>query len=157
MSLPTWQIQSLAKLIVGDSFILFSDHSQNHWFPYVWNKSDVKQETGKTLPTGVSVLSEKRKICLRDPVQEPLKNSMLLELSIEGQHKISNCLLGQLEMRTHLCLRHKISKLAQSHYGLPYCSRFKTDFGEDRLIWTSNLTTQLLSQSGGYVLIFLPW
>ena len=102
------------------------------------------------------MLSKKRKICLRDPVQEPLKNSMLLELSIQGQHKISNCLLGQLEIRTHLCLHHKISKLPQSYYDVPYCLPFKTNYRKDRLIWTSNLTTQLVSLSGGYVLIFLP-
>ena len=152
-------IADLANPIIGEV---------NHWrqFHFVFrpfSKSfisirlkQIRCKTGdrKTLPTGVSLLSEKRKICLRDPVQEPLKNSMLLELSIQGQHKISNCLLGQLEIRTHLCLI--ISKLPQSYYGVPYWSRFKTNFREDRLIWTSNLTTQLVSQSGGYVLIFLP-
>ena len=36
-------------------------------------------------------------------MQQPLKDAMLIELSVQGQFEMSNCVLGQIEIKSHLC------------------------------------------------------
>ena len=111
------------------------------------------------LPTGLSLLDENCVICLRDPVQKPLKNDMLIELSVHGQFQMSNCVLGQIELKFHLCLsedHYTKKRLSKSYYYVPKCKLGQSNKGEGKFIWTSNLSTKVVSQSGGQVFIFVP-
>ena len=123
-------------------------------------KSERSENTNRIkVLTGVSLLDEKCVICLREPMQQPLKNDMLIELSVQGQFEMSNCVLGQIKIKSYLCLSedyHTGNKLIKTFYHVPNCAPGQSNRGKDRLIWTSNLSTKLVSQSGGYVFIFVP-
>ena len=62
-------------------------------------------------------------------------------------------LLGQIKIKFQLCLNEGYSK---SYLRVLNCLSGLSNRGEDVLIWTSNLSTKHVSQSGGYVLIFTP-
>ena len=123
-------------------------------------KSEMCETTNRIkVRTGFSLLDEKCVICLREPMQQPLKDAMLIELSVQGQFEMYNCVFGQIEIKSHLCHGedyHTGNKLIKTYYHVPKCVPGQCNRGKDRLIWTSNLSTKLVSQSGGYVFIFVP-
>ena len=114
--------------------------------------------TGVRLPTGTCTLHQ-QEICLRDPVQKPLNSTMIVELSLQGQFKMSNCLLGKIEIKSYLCLSedYYTESMPIQHFRYThFCAPSQSNLGEDMLIWTLNLTTEFVHNSGGYVWIFLP-
>ena len=121
-------------------------------------QSKCKISTGDKLPTGVSRLHQ-QDICLRDPVQKPLNSTMVVELSLQGQFKMAKCLLGQIEIKSYLCLSgnyYTENMPIQQYRYAPYCVSSQSNRGEDILLWTLNLTNELVYNSGGLVRIFLP-
>ena len=121
-------------------------HSQS-FVHLTLRQNKCKTNTGVKLPTGISTLHQ-QDICLRDPVQKPLNSTMIVELSLHGQLKISNCLLGQIEIKSYLCLSedYYTEKMPIQHYRYtPYCVPSQSNLGEDVLIWTLNLTTGISS------------
>ena len=92
-------------------------------------------------------------------LQKPLNSTMVVELSLQGQFKMSKCLLGQIEIKSYLCLSDNYyteSMPIQQYRYAPYCVPSQSNLGEDILLWTLNLTNELVYNSGGHVRIFLP-
>ena len=90
---------------------------------------------------------------------QPLQSNMLIELSIQAQFAMSHCLLGQIKIKSYLCLSEDYyteNRLSKSFFHVPNCFPSQSNRGEDVLIWTSNLSTKHVSLSGGQVLIFVP-
>ena len=97
-------------------------------------KSERSETTNRIkVHTGFSLLDEKCVICLREPMQQPLKTAMLIELSVQGQFEMSNCVLGQIEIKSNLCHSedyHTRNKLIKTYYHVQKLCAWSTQLRE---------------------------
>ena len=105
------------------------------------------------LPGGIISLSsfEEKNVCLSVTTQgntehRNIKHSRLIELSLIGDFKLKNCILGTIHISTYLCLSEKyyVDPKAKDFVDVPQCVDKKSNMGEDFLVWSSNLTTSMM-------------
>ena len=117
------------------------------------------------LPEGSTSLTSKvirRNICVREPVRGVMDRNMVLELSLvpEVPHKPFS--LGTISVYSNLCL--STSWLRELFYIDVYtrdpeftrCNEKQQNSGEDQLIWTSALSSELFLLTGNKFMLFLP-
>ena len=90
-----------------------------------------------------------------------MKDTFVLELSLTGSTK-ENCSLGHAKISTSLCLSclwiYYIYDVDPGIEGMEFrmCVTSEVNFGEDRLVWTSEVTTNYFHSERSSILIDLP-
>ena len=98
------------------------------------------------LPTVITNLGGANEtICLRNPVRGVMEINRILELSLISEPPLDNFLSGQITFHANLCLSRSwlymawITGFDAKDFYFLICTNNKTKFGEDYLIWKSNL------------------
>ena len=142
--------------MLSESLIVFN-------FTYIKCAGNMKVLKQQIPPGTVSLPTRKISVCLRDTVKGFMSNFMILKISMQGQ-VTGDYRIGEILVYSNLCLFSKrgtylISKettfrtCTESQYGKN--SNWKINFGEDKLIWKANLSTNLLVYLGKIVIVDL--
>lgn len=121
-----------------------------------------KQQASVQLLSGVSSLSANmRSVCLREPARAGVPINTLLQVSLEGETSKPKDNLGHLMLYSLLCISNKwFKESGQENRGhevvfAVQCPRNQHNMGEDKLVWTQNVSVGFSNTLGNSLIVDL--